>query len=72
MDAKPFGGAMQVGDLVRTKEFYLPTRPLGLIIKSKVWDLKGSGYGKITFLVQFVNGTSPQWWTEEHLEIVCE
>ena len=30
---KSFGGAMQVGDLVRTKEFYLPTRPLGLIIR---------------------------------------
>ena len=63
---------MQVGDLVRTKEFDLPTRPIGLIVRSKVWNHKGYAYGKITFLVQFINDTSPQWWTEEHLEIVCK
>jgi len=63
---------MQVGDLVRTKETYLKPRPLGLIIGSKVWNYKGYAYGKITFLVQFMNDTSPQWWTEEHLEIVCK
>ena len=63
---------MQVGDLVRTKESYLPIRPLGLIIGSKIWDHKGYACGKLTFLVQFVNDISPQWWTEEHLEIVCK
>lgn len=63
---------MQIGDLVRTKETYIKPRPLGLIIGSKIWDLRGNGYGRITFLVQFTNDTSPQWWTEEHLEIVCK
>lgn len=63
---------MQVGDLVRTKDTYVKPRPLGLIIGSKIWDHKGYAYGKITFLVQFINDTSPQWWTEEHLEIVCK
>lgn len=61
---------MQIGDLVRTKETYLPKpRPLGLIIGSKIWDLKPH-VGKLTFLVQFVNDTSPTWWTEDHLEVV--
>jgi len=63
---------MQVGDLVRTKESYLPIRPLGLIVGSKVWDHKGYACGQIVFLVQFVNDTKPTWWTQEHLEIVCE
>ncbi len=72
MDRKSFGGAMQVGDLVRTKECYLPIRPLGLIVGSKVWDHKGYAYGKLAFLVQFVNDTKPTWWTVDNLEIVCE
>ena len=63
---------MQIGDLVRTKEAYLKPRPLGLIVGSKTWDKKGCSYGKITFLVQFFNGISPQWWTEEHLEVICK
>lgn len=63
---------MQIGDLVRTKETYLKPRPLGLIVGSKIWDNKGYAYGKITFLVQFFNGDSPQWWTGEHLEAICK
>ena len=63
---------MQVGDLVRTKYTYVKPRPLGLIIVSKISDHKGYAYGKINFLVQFINDTSPQWWTEEHLEVLCK
>ena len=64
---------MQVGDLVRTKEFYLPKpRPLGLIIGSKIWDQKGSEYGKLTFLVQFIDDVQPTWWTQDYLELVCK
>ena len=63
---------MQIGDLVRTKETYLPKpRPLGLIVGSKVWDHKGYACGKLTFLVQFVDDVKPTWWIEEHLEVVC-
>ena len=73
MDTKPLGGAMQVGDLVRTKDTYLPKpRPLGLIVGSKIWDQKGHGYGKLTFLVQFINDDKPTWWTEEYLEVLCK
>ena len=73
MDTKPFGGAMQIGDLVRTKESYLPKpRVLGLIIESKIWDQKGYGYGKLTFLVQFLDDDKPTWWTEDGLELVCK
>ena len=63
---------MRVGDLVRTKETYLPKpRPLGLIVGSKIWDLKPHR-GKLTFLVQFFDDDKPTWWTEEHLEVICE
>ena len=64
---------MQVGDLVRTKDTYLPKpRPLGLIIGSKIWDLQGSDYGKLALLVQFVDDNKPTWWTQDYLEIVCK
>ena len=64
---------MQIGDLVRTKETYLPKpRPLGLIIGSKIWEHHGSAKGKLTFLVHFVDDVKPSWWTQDYLEIVCE
>ena len=73
MDTKSFGGAMQIGDLVRTKETYLPKpRPLGLIVGSKIWEHDGHAKGKLTFLVQFVDDFKTTWWTEEYLEVVCE
>ena len=73
MDTKSFGGAMQIGDLVRTKESYLPMpRPLGIIVGSKIWEHDGYAKGKLTFEVQFFDDVKTTWWTGDYLEIVCK
>ena len=62
MDRESLGGAMQVGDLVRTVRNHI-----GVIIDTAVeWN------GERHYQILFAHSGKAYWWVRDDLEVICK
>ena len=62
MDRKLLGGAMQVGQLVKTVRNHI-----GVIIDTAVeWN------GERHYLILFAHSGKSYWWVRDDLEVICK